>query len=88
VKVYKLYTVDKESKIPSMKKGGAFYVVDPGEYKESCDDTDDLFKARFILAASNDSRHWGEKEFTKFRGPSSEIPWLQSRTTIKKGKLV
>lgn len=81
VKVYKLYAGDKESEIPSMKKGGAFYVVDPGKYKGSCDDTDDLFEARFIMATSNDDRHWGANEFTKFRGSSSEIPWLQSQAT-------
>jgi hypothetical protein len=90
VKVYELYTGDKESEIPSMKKRGAFYVVDPGKYKGSCDDTDDLFEARFIMAASNDDRHWGANEFTKFRGSSSDIPWLQSQATtiLKEGKLV
>jgi hypothetical protein len=50
VKVYELYTGDKRSKIPSMRRKGAFYVVDPGTYTGSCDDTDDLYKARLIIA--------------------------------------
>jgi hypothetical protein len=85
---YKLYAGDKESEIPSMKKGGAFYVVDPGKYKGSCDDTDDLYKARFIMAASNDDRHWGANEFTKKRGPSSDVPSLQEIRVLGQGKLV
>jgi hypothetical protein len=85
-KVYKLFAYDKESKIPSMEKQGAFYVVDPGKYKGSCDDTDNLYEARFIMAASNDKRHWGANEFTKFRGPSTVVPGWSTR--LREGKLV
>jgi hypothetical protein len=90
VKVYELYTGDKRSKIPSMRRKGAFYVVDPGTYTGSCDDTDDLYKARLIIAASNDDRHWGANNFLKYRGPSSKIPHFQSPDTriVNEGKLV
>ena len=73
-----------------MKENGAFYVVDPGKFQGSCDDTDDRYKARFIMAASNDNRHWGANEFTKYRGPSCEdsLPGVETTKPLKEGKLV
>ena len=88
IKVYGLFAYDKKSTIPSMKRQGAFYVVDPGKFKGSCDDTDDLYEARFIMAASNDNRHWGGNEFTKNRQPSSSVARLRVYTDLKEGKLV
>jgi hypothetical protein len=73
VKLYKIVATSKDSIIPSMEENGAFYVVDPGKFQGSCDDTDDLYEARFIMAASNDNRHWGANEFTKSREPSSQV---------------
>ena len=61
VKVYRIYAYDKRSIIPSMERESAFYVVDPGAFKGSCHDTDELYDARFIMAASNNNGHWGGK---------------------------
>jgi len=46
----------------------AFYVVDPGTFKGSCNDKDRI-QARFIMAASNDNSHWGKADFKKDRRP-------------------
>lgn len=77
VKVFKLFSYDKVSRIPSLLDANAFYIVDPGKSKGSCDDSSRI-KARFIMVASNDNRLWGGEEFTKFRGPSSQVPFLKA----------
>lgn len=87
VKVYKLLSAEKK-KIPSMNKKGAFYVVDPGLFKGSCDDTHERYLASFIMAASNDSVHWGGDDFTKYRKPNVERAHLQPRVPPKIGAKV
>jgi len=67
VKVYFINANEKGFKIPSMKRLDAFYVVDPGQFDGSCNDTAEHYKVRFIMAASNDLRHWGGNDFKKFR---------------------
>eukprot|EP00978_Attheya_sp_CCMP212_P014585 scaffold37267_cov56-Attheya_sp.AAC.1 len=53
--------------IECLQKEDAYYIPDPGKSKKSCD-VDDDFIAHFVMAASNDERHWGGHEFTKKRG--------------------
>ncbi|KAL3923652.1 MAG: hypothetical protein SGILL_001537 [Bacillariaceae sp.] len=57
--------------IPCLQDQNAYYVVDPGKSKESCD-VDADFSAHFIMAASCDNRHWGAGEFTKLRGKKTK----------------
>ncbi|MEM1008466.1 MAG: hypothetical protein AAGJ35_05630, partial [Myxococcota bacterium] len=82
VTVYHINNAEKRSKIPSLKKQGAFYVVDPGDYEGSCDDSSELLGVRFIMAASLDSKHWGGNNFTKFRGPSNREKDIESLDVI------
>jgi hypothetical protein len=72
VKVYRIPAADVETTIPSMEVESAYYVVDPGKFRGSCDNTDQLYEANFIMAASNDSLHWGNREFTKGRMSASK----------------
>ena len=60
----------------TLQNENAFYVVDSGKFKESCDDTDQI-EARFIMAASNDRTLWGENEFEKNRQPNLRGTVLQ-----------
>ena len=53
--------------IPSLKLKSTYYVVDPGETKESCD-PGAKFKSRVIIVTSPDEKHWGGGEFIKRRG--------------------
>eukprot|EP00550_Attheya_septentrionalis_P010248 CAMPEP_0198288484 /NCGR_PEP_ID=MMETSP1449-20131203/6965_1 /TAXON_ID=420275 /ORGANISM="Attheya septentrionalis, Strain CCMP2084" /LENGTH=587 /DNA_ID=CAMNT_0043986629 /DNA_START=175 /DNA_END=1938 /DNA_ORIENTATION=- len=53
--------------IPSLQDARSYYVPDPSQTKVSCD-VDLDFPANFVMAASNDDRHWGGAEFTKNRG--------------------
>ena len=53
--------------IPSLRGPSAYYVVDPGMSKVSCDPKPS-FKARVIIISSPNDRHWGGEEFEKFRG--------------------
>jgi hypothetical protein len=55
--------------IPCLQNADSYYVPDPSQTKESCN-VDGDFIAKFIMAASNDERHWGGAEFTKKRGGS------------------
>lgn len=55
----------------SLKNKDAFYVVDPGDFKGSCNERNDCLRARFIMAASNDRAHWGKNEFAKLRSSES-----------------
>jgi hypothetical protein len=68
VKVYKILPYDKTDFIPSMRNEAAFYVVDPGKFKDSCDDVGPSWRPRFILNAANDQKYaWGGNEFVKYR---------------------
>ena len=58
--------------IPSLKVESTYYVVDPGETKESCD-PGAKFKPRVIIVASPDERHWGGGEFQKLRGNKTGV---------------
>jgi hypothetical protein len=50
----------------SLDDPSTYYVVDPGETKDSCNpDTD--FKAKVIIVSSPDNRHWGDSGFEKLR---------------------
>ena len=53
--------------IPSLRGPSAYYVVDPGMSKVSCDPKPS-FKARVIIISSPNDRHWGGEEFEKYRG--------------------
>lgn len=89
--VHGVHANEKTRKIPSMRTQGAFYVVDPGKFEGSCDDTDELYAARFIMAASNGNKHWGGKEFEKFRGPSTRRSHLllpNRRPNLLGGKFI
>ena len=55
------------SKIPSLRLNSTYYVVDPGQTKDSCN-PDNNFLPKTIIVASPDDRHWGERELTKRRG--------------------
>ena len=57
------------STIPSLKVEDAFFVVDPGKANRRCYSNLGRFDANFIMAASNDERHWGGADFTKLRQP-------------------
>ena len=89
VKVYEIMPTEKERRIPTMNNSNAVYFVDPGKYEHSCDDTDELFEARFMMAASNDSKHWGGANFTKLRQLNTQGDWqvLQPREQ-RVGKLI
>jgi hypothetical protein len=60
-----------EKKAPSSitKDPTVYYIVDPGKTKNSCDPPT-RFRPKVIIVTSPDSRHWGDKEFTKLRGTS------------------
>ena len=73
VKVFKILPTEKSQKIPAMKNDKAVFCVDPGLYEFSCDDRDELFEANFIMISSNDEKHWGGTNFTKFRGAASQL---------------
>jgi len=88
VKVYEIMPTEKLHKIPSIQNENAVYFVDPGTYEHSCDDTDENFEAKFIMAASNDSRHWGGNNFTKFRGSVTPMFGLDPGHSSKPGILV
>jgi hypothetical protein len=49
-----------------------YYVVDPGETKDSCS-PDRNFKGRFILVSSPDEGHWGRNQFGKQKGTSGGL---------------
>ena len=57
---------------PSLEEPSAYYVVDPGKSKVSCDPKED-FEARVIIISSPNVRHWGGEEFEKFRGGQSGV---------------
>ena len=52
--------------IPTMNDPDAYLLVDAGQTKDSCDCSYSI-KAKLIINASPDSRHWGENEFVKKR---------------------
>jgi hypothetical protein len=55
----------------SLQSPSNYYVVDPGETKDSCV-PNAAFKGRFILVTSPDERHWGETStFIKGRRPGN-----------------
>lgn len=81
--LYNIPSNEKSDRIPSMNNPEAFYVVDPGKFKGSCDDTDDGYEARFLMSASNESDHWGGKNFTKTRKPATQS--MVDIVTAKKG---
>ena len=57
-----------ESNIESLKSESTYYVVDPGETKDTCNPSI-TFQAKVIIVASPDTRHWGDSEFLKGRWP-------------------
>ena len=57
---------------PTLLNKSAYYVVDPGKSKISCD-PDTGFPARVIIISSPNDRHWGEEEFEKLRGTQSGV---------------
>jgi hypothetical protein len=87
VKVYRLMA-RKKSIIPTMENRNAFYVVDPGNFEGSCNDTDEQYQARFVMAASNDHRYWGANAFEKNRAPNTSLSRHKSRVLNKEGELV
>ena len=76
VKVYEIFSHQKGKVIPTMMNRDAVFLVDPGKYRSSCDDVEDC-ETKFIMNASNDEKHWGGNEFTKFRGSASSPAWEQ-----------
>jgi hypothetical protein len=46
----------------------SYYVVDPGDFEGNCRNEPYRYKAKFIMAASNDEDHWGGASFEKYRG--------------------
>lgn len=70
--VYNIPSNKKRRLIPSMSDPRAFYVVDPGDCKGSCDDKDQGYQASFVMVASNDSYQWGGSNFTKTRKPTTQ----------------
>jgi hypothetical protein len=58
---------DGESNIASLNSKSTYYVVDPGQTKDSCDPGNN-FQAKVIIVASPDSRHWGDSMFSKACG--------------------
>lgn len=52
------------TEIPSLYDPGAYYLVDPGKTKTSCDPAP-MVAARVIIVASPDERHWGGSAFAK-----------------------
>jgi hypothetical protein len=53
--------------IECLKLKSTYYIVDPGETKDSCL-PGGRFAAKFILVSSPDGNHWGISEFKKNRG--------------------
>jgi hypothetical protein len=64
VKVYPEIT--SFTQISSLDLNSTFFIVDPGETKDSCL-PGGLFAPKFMLVSSPDERHWGESELTKNR---------------------
>ena len=59
------YTCNEE--IPTLMDEDAFFVVDPGTFPSSCDYSRRV-RAKFIMVASNNDKHWGGSNFEKGRG--------------------
>jgi hypothetical protein len=55
-----------KGEILCLRDPSTYYIVDPGETKDSCNPPGD-FLPKYILIASPDERHWGESEFDKRR---------------------
>ena len=87
VKIYQIAASEKHIKIPALKNTNTVYFVDPGDYEYSCDDARDC-EAKFIMDASNDEKHWGGSNFTKFRGSASPLEMLDRPTRTHPGILV
>ena len=62
----------KVRQFSSLKEPSAYYVVDPGKSKISCDPKPS-FKARVIIISSPNEKHWGANEFSKHRGSQSGV---------------
>lgn len=86
VNVYRIVSTYKKDTIATLNSEDTFYVVDPGTYEHSCDDRDEDIKARFVMAASNNSDHWGGNNFQKSRVPAT--PLFGTTFSTKKGILV
>ena len=54
----------KVRQFSSLKEPTAYYVVDPGKSKVSCDPKED-FEARVIIISSPNEEHWGGRTFRK-----------------------
>ena len=92
VKLYKMRH-ERVCEIPVLKGGNSVYVVDPGDFAGSCDISKIVRPACFIMNASNDERHWGGSNFTKFRSAPKRAHWAlggdgRETTPIKAGKII
>ena len=72
----------------SLQNKDAFYVVDPGDFKGSCNERKGILQARFIMAASNDSAHWGKNDFKKDRQSASFFPFQTIQPNELRGVFV
>jgi hypothetical protein len=60
------------SDILSLELRDTYYIVDPGESKDSCS-PDRLFQPKVIIVSSSDPEHWNDKEFRKTRDSTTGV---------------
>jgi hypothetical protein len=60
------------SDILSLELRDTYYIVDPGQTKDSCD-PDRLFQPKVIIVASPDPEHWNDREFRKTRDSTKGV---------------
>ena len=66
IEVTCLFSQEGPDSIDCLQDRNAYFVLDPGHTKYSCDVPFD-FMAHFILVCSCDATHWGGEEFEKMR---------------------
>ena len=89
IKVYKMmHSVIK--RIPVLQSSKGVYVVDPGDFRGSCDISNDLIDSQFIMTASNNDTHWGGNNFEKHRLGVRNDSWKDLEPTRRKkaGRLI
>jgi hypothetical protein len=61
---------EQEFRTKSISDPSTYYVVDPGQTKDTCDPSNLYFQGKVIILASPYEEHWGRFEFTKRRWES------------------
>jgi energy-coupling factor transporter ATP-binding protein EcfA2 len=64
---------DFDSSDPSVDNESTYYIVDPGQTKDSCNPAA-RFKGKVVIVTSPDECHWGAREFIKKIGAGKQFP--------------